>query len=150
MGGFVCFCIKKYHLLPHIHQREAPPLYSSTVWVCVYVCKIGVWEWLVVITFCFKISSFQILTLSELYNICLSFVTLYFLDIIVLDSDIDKSIQGREFAFITARIVNAFGLGTPIMFIPENPGFKLTLTGLRDWESALNSIFWVKNLNVEF
>ena len=51
----------------------------------------------------------------------MSFVTLYFLDAIVLDSDIDKSIQGREFAFITARIVNAFGLGTPIMFIPENP-----------------------------
>ena len=62
----------------------------------------------------------------------MSFVTLYFLDAIVLDSDIDKSIQGREFALITARIVNAFGLGTPIMFIPENPGFKLTLTGLRD------------------
>ena len=61
------------------------------------------------------------LTLTELYNICMSFATLYFLDAIVLDSDLGKSIQGREFAFITARIVNAFGLGTPIMFIPENP-----------------------------
>ena len=79
----------------------------------------GVRERLVVITFCFKINSFQIFT--ELYNICMSFVTLYFLDAIVLYSDIDKSIQGRELAFITARIVNAFGLGTPIMFIPENP-----------------------------
>ena len=59
--------------------------------------------------------------LTELYNICMSFATLHFLDAIVFDSDIDKSIQGRELAFITARIVNAFGLGTPIMFIPANP-----------------------------
>ena len=51
----------------------------------------------------------------------MSFATIHFLDAIVFDSDIDKSIQGRELAFITARIVNAFGLGTPIMFIPENP-----------------------------